>query len=207
MFVQARPEWSVEDVPCFFGSGSGGPDLSDIKFDMEVACSELSSSSAAGADGVPASLLKTCKSELKKPLYILWRASLDHGTIPSDLLLVLVCPDNKGGRRGSPKNYRPVALKSNLTKVFERVVRKTLVAHRKKHGLLPDGQHGFRALISTLTQLLSYWDTLLEDMEQGKGVDVVYTDFSKAFDTVETGVLWHELKNCGVQGRVGCWLA
>ena len=44
-------------------------------------------------------------------------------------------------------------------------------------------------------------------MESGKGVDVVYTDFSKAFDTVETGVLLHELKTCGVKGRVGCWLA
>ena len=60
---------------------------------------------------------------------------------------------------------------------------------------------------STLTQLLTYWDTLLEDMENGQGVDVVYTDFSKAFDTVETGVLLHELKNCGVRGKVGCWLA
>ena len=168
---------------------------------------ELSSASAAGADGVPASLLKTCRKELKQPLYILWRASLDHGMIPADLLLVLVCPVHKGGSRGSPKNYRPVALTSHLTKVFERVVRKSLVAHLEKHGLLPDGQHGFRALRSTLTQLLSYWDTLLADMEQGKGVDVIYTDFAKAFDTVETGVLLHELKNCGVQGRVGCWLA
>ena len=44
-------------------------------------------------------------------------------------------------------------------------------------------------------------------MEIGKGVDVIYTDFSKAFDTVETGVLLHELKECGVAGKVGCWLA
>ena len=44
-------------------------------------------------------------------------------------------------------------------------------------------------------------------MEQGKGVDVIYTDFSKAFDTVETGVLLHELKECGVTGQVGCGLA
>ena len=44
-------------------------------------------------------------------------------------------------------------------------------------------------------------------MEAGRGVDVIYTDFSKAFDTVDTGVLLHELKNCGVQGKVGCWLA
>ena len=95
----------------------------------------------------------------------------------------------------------------SLTKVFERVVRKALVLHLEQHGLLPDGQHGFRGLRSTLTQLLSYWDTLLEDLEQDKGVDVVYTDFSKAFDKVETGVLLHELKNCEIHGRVGCWLS
>ena len=44
-------------------------------------------------------------------------------------------------------------------------------------------------------------------MEKGRGVDVVYTDFSKAFDKVETGVLLHELKDCGVVGKVGCWLS
>jgi ribonuclease P/MRP protein subunit RPP40 len=44
-------------------------------------------------------------------------------------------------------------------------------------------------------------------METGKGVDVIYTDFSKAFDTVETGVLLHELKECGVRGKLGCWIA
>ena len=44
-------------------------------------------------------------------------------------------------------------------------------------------------------------------MEQGKGVDTIYTDFSKAFDKVETGVLLHELRDCGVKGKLGCWLA
>ena len=77
----------------------------------------------------------------------------------------------------------------------------------RSDGHLPDSQHGFRAFRSTLTQLLSYWDTLLDDMENGKGVDVIYTDFSKAFDKEETGVLLHELKDCGVVGKVGCWLS
>ena len=30
---------------------------------------------------------------------------------------------------------------------------------------------------------------------------------SKAFYTVETGVLLHELKQCGVMGKLGCWLS
>ena len=37
----------------------------------------------------------------------------------------------------------------------------------------------------------------------------MYTDFVKAFDKCETGdgVLIHRLKECGVRGKVGCWLA
>ena len=47
----------------------------------------------------------------------------------------------------------------------------------------------------------------MDQLEQGKGVDVIYTDFAKAFDKCETGVLLHRLKECGVRGKVGCWLA
>ena len=38
-------------------------------------------------------------------------------------------------------------------------------------------------------------------------LDVIYTDFSKAFDKCESNVLLHTLKECGVTGRLGLWLA
>ena len=120
---------------------------------------------------------------------------------------MLICPVHKGGSRSVPKKYRPVALTSNLIKVFERVVRHALVAHLEKHGLLPDGQHGSRAMRSTLTQLLSHWDNILDGLEQGDGVDSVYLDFSKAFDKVETDVLIYKLRDAEVLCKVGCWLS
>ena len=55
-----------------------------------------------------------------------------------------------------------------------------------------------------MTQLLPYWDNILGELEDGHGVDVVYTDFSKAFDKVETGVLLHKLKDCGISWRMDC---
>ena len=212
VFVQPRPEWVVDDVDKFFGDvdTSEGPNLIDIEFtreDIEAACSELKTNSAAGADGVPACLLKLCKKQLSKPLYTLWRSSLDKGQIPADLLLVLISPVHKGGSRGVPKNYRPVALTSHVVKVFERVFRIALVRHLEENNLLPEGQHGFRSMRSTLTQLLSYWDTILAELEEGHGVDIIYTDFSKAFDKVETGVLLHKLRDCGIGGKVACWIA
>ena len=116
---------------------------------------------------------------------------MDSGSIPDELLLVLICPIHKGGSKSSPKNYRPVALTSHLIKVFERVLRRALVRHIESNTILPEGQHGSRAFRSTLTQLLSHWDTILDGLEQGSGVDCIYLDFSKAFDKVETGVLLH----------------
>ena len=211
VFAHPRQEWAVSNFPLHFNVSDGEESvIQDIEFspaDIEKACGELRGEAAAGPDGVPASFLKKCKKHLSKPLYILWRSSLDKGSIPPELLLVLICPVHKGGSRSIPKNYRPVALTSHLIKVFERLVRKALVSHIEKNNILPDGQHGSRAMRSTLTQLLSHWDNILDGLENGIGVDCVYLDFSKAFDKVETGVLLHKLRDARVLGKLGCWIA
>ena len=211
VFVTPRQAWKIDDAKDFFkDSDDQVTSLSDIIFsedDIVKACKELKSSSAAGADGVPAALLKNCCQELKHPLFLFWRSSMDTGCIPPDLLLVLVSPVHKGGSRGVAKNYRPVALTSHIVKVFERVVRRSLVSYLESHGFLPDGQHGFRSMRSTLTQLLSYWDAMLTKLEEGGGADAIYLDFSKAFDKVEHGVLLHKLREFGVTGKVGIWIA
>ena len=133
---------------------------------------------------------------------------MDEGYIPNDLLLLLICPVHKGGLRSIPKNFRPVALTSHIIKIFERVVRKALVKHLEDNGLMTDGQHGFRALRSTLTQLLGHFDAILEALESGaSGFDAIYLDFSKAFDKVDHGVLLHKLQRLGVCGKFETWLA
>ena len=165
MFAAPRPAWTVTDREGHFRLGEDDEQtvLSDMQFstaDIEKACAELKNNAAPGPDEVPASLLKNCSKQLSKPLYLMWRSSLDCGIIPPELLLVMICPIHKGGSRSVPKNYRPVALTSHLIKVFERVLRKVLVSHIERLGILPEGQHGSRAMRSTITQLLSYWDSI-----------------------------------------------
>ena len=139
-------------------------------------------------------LLKSCKKELSKPMFTLWRSSLHSGLITAELLLVLISPIHMGGSRGAPKNYRPVLLTEHLIKVFERVVRRVLVRHIDRQGLLPSGQHGSWAMRSTLTTLLSHWDSILDGLERGEGVDAVYLDFSKAFDSISNEYIYESLK-------------
>ena len=132
---------------------------------------------------------------------------MDTGIIPDELLLVQISPQHKGGSRADPAQFRPVALTSHLIKTFERVIRKVLVRHLEETGVFPDGQHGSRAQRSTLTQLLAHWDSVLDDIEENSGSDTIYLDFSKGYDKCETGVLLHKLKEAGINGKVGMWIA
>jgi hypothetical protein len=211
VFRPTRSQWKVDDPVNFYKIPEGETSyLANFLFnheDIEKACAELKANSAPGPDSVPASLLKECRKELSHPLSIFWRASLDQGSIPEELLLVQVCPQHKGGSRAEPAQYRPVALTSHLMKTWERVVRRHLVDHLDQIGLLPDGQHGSRAQRSTLTQLLAHWDSVLDDLEASPGCDTIYLDFAKGYDKCKTGVLQHKLKSAKVLGKVGVWLS
>ena len=71
----------------------------------------------------------------------------------------------------------------------------------EQNSFLHEEQHGFCSKRSCLTQLLIFWDKILETMVEGKGVNVIYTDFAKAFDKCETGILLHKLRQCGVESK------
>ena len=167
----ARAEWSVPSQLEFFAIGSTENKITDFTFteqDIENGCKELNPDSVPGPDGIPAELLRTARAELAWLLHTLWRSSLDKGSIPPELMLEEVCTRHKGGSRSAAKNCRPVALTSHMTKVFERVIRKVLVSYLEEHCHLPDGQHGFRAGRSFLTQLLSFWETCLKSWSRAK---------------------------------------
>ena len=174
--------------------------------ELEEAMGELSPTSAAGPDGMPAILLKNCKKELSLPLAILWRKSLEDGTVPALCKTANIVPIHKGKSRAVPANYRPVALTSQLIKIFEKVVRRKIVAHLEKLDLFNPSQHGFRSGRSCLSQLLIHFDRVTSLLEQGKSVDVIYLDFAKAFDKVDIGVSLQKLHTLGIRGKLGRWL-
>ena len=85
-------------------------------------------------------------------------------------------------------------------------MRRHLVNHMEVNELFNPSQHGFRNGRSCLSQLLAHFDLVTRLMEEGKSVDVIYLDFSKAFDKVDIGVTLRKLKSIGISGKVGRWL-
>ena len=149
----------------------------------------LRESSAPGPDGIPASLLKRCAASLAQPLTRLWRASYESAYVPERLKEGTVTPIYKGGDKGVCSNYRPVVLTSHVAKVFERLVAREVMDHLESEGLLSNYQHGFRRGRSCASQLAQHYQNVLRVLEEGYKADVVYLDFSKAFDRVDHGLL------------------
>ena len=174
--------------------------------DIEKAIDELQTHAASGPDNFPAIVLKKCKQNLSRPLYHLWRKSLDTGRIPEHLLSQRIVPIFKKGSKTDAQNYRPVSLTSHLIKVFERVMRNALVKYLEDNHLLSKHQHGFRKSKSCVTQLLAHIDTILEMLSEGANADVIYLDFAKAFDKVSHKILLKKIENLGINGKVLTWL-
>ena len=190
-------------VPCL------SPELSGFEFtieDIKDAIKELDPYSATPDGDIPAKILCSCKDSLATPLWLLWKDSFSRGVIPSDLKLQYITPIFKKGNKTDPANYRPVSLTSHLVKIFERVMRKHLVQHLEDNNILPDSQHGFRSKRSCLTQLIEHVDGVLNALMNESEVDVIYLDFSKAFDKVDHQVLLAKLKMYGIKGKVFDWI-
>ena len=169
---------------------------------------EIKAGSAPGPDEIPAIVFRKYASALVKPAKLIWRLCLDDGVMPEETLLSIITPIYKGEGKGESANYRPVALTNHLTKVFERVVRRQIITHLEENLLLNITQHGFTQGRLTITQLLSYYDTVLTMLEerQDKSVDVIYLDFSKAFDKVDHRILLKKMSKLGVDGKLIKWL-
>ena len=99
--------------------------------------------------------------------------------------------------------YRPISLTSVISKVLKRIIGKQVSSFIDKKGCLNGTQHGFRSGRSCLSALLSVFDDIMHMLEAGGSVDMVYLDFSKAFEKVDHGILLHKLKALGISGHLG----
>lgn len=207
--IPAREKIIHSPVDFFQTQDNTASVLADITItvkDVMDAIKQISSNAAAGPDHFPALLLRKCAAELSVPLHILYKRSLNTGNIPMLWKTAVITPIHKGGSRAEASNYRPVALTSHVIKVLEKVIVAEITKYLEGQNKMNPDQHGFRAGRSCLSQLLAHHETILRALEYHKDMDVVYLDFSKAFDTVDHGILLHKVRQLGITGKLGAWL-
>ncbi|GBO00813.1 hypothetical protein AVEN_66495-1 [Araneus ventricosus] len=159
--------------------------------DVVLAISELKSSLTVGVDNIPSFNIKGCSEFSIYPLLVLFNLSLRTKVFPGVWKQTKIIPVLKKGDAQNCKNYRPIAILSPFSKIFESIIHKKL--YNQVRNLISTSQHGFIPKRSITTNLFCLTDKIISSFESGSQLDVIYTDFSKAFDSIDFGILFKKV--------------
>jgi len=126
--------------------------------------------------------------------------------VPGDWRIARVTLIYRKGWKEDPGNYRPVSLTLVRGKIMEQVILSALTRSMMDNQEIRPSQHGFMKGRSCLTILISCYDQVTHPVDKGKAVDVIYLDFSKAFDTVSHSILLEKLAARGLDGCTLHWV-
>lgn len=200
-----EPETSTQPTTFHYGDPIN---LSSVTITADELCKQLESLNASkpsGPDQIPPSLLKNCYLPLSYPLLVIFNQSLSKGIFPTFWKTSYLIPIFKSGDQHDVTNYRPICIQSTIPKLFEKIILNQITNHL--HNIITPYQHGFCTGRSTLTNILLFQDDIYKSFESSSQVDVIYTDFSKAFDKVSIPLLLSKLQAYGISGHLLDWFA
>ncbi|XP_047144807.2 uncharacterized protein LOC124818279 [Hydra vulgaris] len=90
--------------------------------DVQTRLQALDKSKSVGFDFVHPYVLKECSSSISYPLYLIFKKSMETGTLPDMWKKANVMPLFKKGSKLKASNYRPVSLTSIPCKLLERII-------------------------------------------------------------------------------------
>jgi len=167
---------------------------------------DLKPTSSAGPDHISSKILKENIEALSAPLTKIFNKSIQTSEVPSDWRIANVTPIHKKGSKSPPEHYRPISLTSIAGKIMESIIRDEIVKHLSTAKLINGTQHGFMKNKSCATNLLEFLERITSEHDRGNPTDIIYLDFSKAFDKVPKKRLIIALKAHGINGSLLQWI-
>ena len=163
---------------------------------MRDCLSNLDAYKLMGHNGIHPRVLRELVNVIAELLSIIFERSWRTGEVPEDWRKANVTPVFKKGKKEDPGNYRPVSLTSIPGKVMEQLILEVINKQVEEKKVIRSSQRGFTKGKSCLTNLIAFYDGMPSWVDEGRAVDVVYLDFSKAFDTMSHNILLGKPRKC-----------
>ena len=195
---------SLEDPPTR-NIAPPGVSLENLNFNeeaVEKTFRDIKTNKATGPDGIDAAIWKNCATELKGPMYRLYKKCFDTTTLPTIWKKSEISPIYKKGVPNIPQNFRPVNIICEAWKRFQILAVEELKPFFAQ--FLSPAQHGFVKGRSPLSNMLECLEAWTRAVDEGHWVDIIYFDYKTAFDKVSHALLLQKLKWYGIGGKL--WL-
>ena len=164
--------------------------------EMKLQLQHLNIKKSSPQEEIPTKLLKLNTDLFCYPLTRLFNLYVDANKFPDDLKLTDVTALYKKDDRMNKTNYRPISLLPTISKIFERLIHIQLYDFiaLKLSALLG----GFRKNYNTQHVLLNFLQDCKNIIDKKGFAGAVFMDLSKAFDSMNHGLLIAKLHAYGL---------
>ena len=172
-----------KDLYSLFSSVS----LSNSKNELK----SLDSSKSVHKIDIATKILKENMDIFSSFLIIYFNNIVDSTSFPNHLKLANIAPVQRKNSRNDKRNYRPVSVISNISKVFENIWNQQISVHFEN--IFSIQKTGFCRCFIAQHSLLVMYEKFRKALDKGGDYVALLTDLSKAFDRMP-----HDLITAGL---------
>ena len=162
------------------------PDI--LECEVKWALQNITTNKASGGDGIPVELLQILKDDAVKALHSICQQIWKTQQWPQDWKKSVFIPIPKKINAKECSNYRTIALISHASKVMFKIPQDRLQQYVNHE--LSVVQAGFRKVRGTRAQIANIRWIIEKSREFQKNIYFCFSDYAKAFDSVDHNKLW-----------------
>lgn len=174
-------------------------EITELEISRQI--DNLKEKSANGPDNISNTTIKSIKKHIIIPLHHIFNSCIKHSIYPDYFKLAHIIPIHKSGSQCKTDNYRPITLTSQLSKIFEKCLKRQIMIFLESNSILSANQYGFRTNLCTDDAVFSLTKNIYSNLDSNNKTLTIFLDLKKAFDTVNHKILLKKIINVGIKNK------